>query len=504
MRTIYSIKNSISSFITNIITFIFLFIGQTILIKKMGIEYNGLNGLFTNILTILNLFELGIGNAITYILYKYIKQNNQETIKSIMKFYKKAYNYIALFILVIGMLIVPFLKYIINEIKIDINIYAVYILFLLSTVSTYVLSYKRNLIFANQKKYILNIIHIIYIIILNVGQVIIIYLTKNFYLYLILKIICNIIENIVISIKTNNLYPYIKEKNINKIDNEIKNNIILRVKALIIHKTSTAVTNGTDNILISTFFGISTVGLYASYNYIISASKTLFKDLISSTAASVGNLLVEKDYKKNYSIFKRINLLNYWITVVTATCLLFLIEPFITIWLGKKYLLKTIVLVVLILNYFQSMMRSTFIVFKDSAGIWIEDKFIPLIQLSLNLVSSIICLKLFGLCGVFIGTIISSFVVWFYSYPKYVYKQLFHKKYKEYIINVIKFLVLFIIIETTLYLIIIFINVNNILLTLIIRLFICLVISNLVLYIINYKKNEYKYFIEIVKKVLKR
>ena len=154
MRTQLSIKNAITQFITNVVTILFLFIGQNIFIKILGIQYNGLNGLFTNILTILNLFELGIGSSITYNLYKYIKNNDTETIKSIMRFYKKAYNYISIAILIIGLLITPFIKYTIKDITIDINIYIVYILFLLSTVATYLNSYKRNIIIANQKNYI--------------------------------------------------------------------------------------------------------------------------------------------------------------------------------------------------------------------------------------------------------------------------------------------------------------------------------------------------------------
>ena len=194
MRTSYSIKNTITQFITNIITIVFAFISQTLFIKILGIEYSGLNGLFNNILTILSLFELGISSSITYNLYKYVKKNDKETIKSIMRFYKKSYNKIALLILTIGLIITPFIKLIIKDITININVYTIYILFLFSTVATYILSYKRNIIIANQKNYIINMIHIIYIIILNVVQILILLITKNYYLYLIIKIILIMIE----------------------------------------------------------------------------------------------------------------------------------------------------------------------------------------------------------------------------------------------------------------------------------------------------------------------
>lgn len=494
MRTNYSIKNTITQFITNIITILFLFIGQTLFIKILGVEYSGLNGLFTNILTVLDLFELGIGSSITYNLYKYIKNKDTETIKSIMYFYKKAYNYIALLIPSIGLSITPFIKYIVKDITVDINIYLIYILFVISTVSTYILSYKRNLIIANQKNYIINIIQIIYIVILNIIQILILLITKNYYLYLIIKIICTLLENIIINIKANKLYPYLKEKNIKPIKKEIKDNIINRVKALIIHKTSGAVTNGTDNILISAFLGITTTGLYTSYNYIITSVKKLFGNIIQTTTPSIGNLLIEKNKEKNYQTFKKIRFLNFWITVFTSTSILLITEPFIKIWLGKNYLLETSVLITLTINHFQTMMRTTYMSFKDAAGIWIEDKYIPLLQLSINLISSIILLKLIGLKGVFIGTILSSLVLWCYSYPKYVYINLFNRKLKDYIKETIKHILLFILIISISF---ILNKYNN---NIIISIIISITIPNIILLLIYKNTEEFKYYKKLILK----
>ena len=499
MRTNYSIKNTITSFISNIVSFIFLFISQTIFIKILGIEYTGLNGLFGNVLTLLNLFELGIGNAIIFNLYKYIANNNKEKIKSLIEYYKKSYNIIALIILLVGLCITPFIKLIVKEQSIDINIYIVYILFLLSTVSTYILAYKRNLIYAYQRNYVLNIIHVGYIVILNTLQLLIIFITKNYYLYLIVKIICILLENIIISIKANKDYIYLLDKNIKPIDNKTKNNITNRVKALFIHKTSSVITYGTDNILISLFFGLKEVGLYTNYHYIIQTIDTIFRNIISSTNASVGNLLVEDKYEKRYEVFKNIKFLNYWIAVHTTICLLILIEPFIKIWLGSNYLLNKLVLVVLIINYYQSMMRTTYNVFKDSAGIWIEDKYIPIIQAILNLITSIIFVKLLGLAGVFIGTILSSLVLWFYSYPKYVYKKILNRNYKEYYKQLIIDIFIFVIIMLITYYVSNLILIKHLLLDLLIKIIICILLPNILMYLIFRKSNQLNYYIKLIK-----
>lgn len=498
MRTIYSIKNSITQFINNIIAFIILFISQSIFIKILGIEYNGLNGIFNNILTILNLFELGISSSITYILYKYIKNNDEETIKSIMFFYKKAYKFISAFIFIMGLLVTPFLKYIIKQITIDINIYIVYIIFLINTVSTYFIAYKRNLLYASQRKYIINIINIIFTIILNIVQITIIYITKNYYLYLIIKIICIVLENIVISLKVNKEYPYILEKNIKPLNKKIKDNIINRVKALIIHRTAGSISNAIDNILISIYFGITISGIFTNYNYIITTIKTFFSNIILSAGASIGNLLIENNKEKNYQTFKKISFLNYWITVFTSTCLLLLTEPFITLWIGREYLLDRLVLIILVINYFQLMLRTSYSVFKDAAGIWIEDKYLPIIQCSSNLILSIIFINIIGISGVFIGTILSSNIVWFYSYPKYVYKKLFNKTNKEYLSFITKRLLIFTVIESISYIINIY--SKNIITSFIIT----IIVPNFILFIIYKKTYEFNYYKKLLIKMVKK
>lgn len=497
MRTKYSIRNTVIQLINNIVTLTILFISQSLFIRILGIEYNGLNGLFNNILAILNLFELGIGSSITFNLYKYIKNNDQDTIKSIMKFYKKSYNYIAIIIFIIGLLFIPFLNYIVS-VSVNINIYIIYLLFLINTVSTYLINYKRNLLVASQKNYIVNIVNIIYVLLLNIIQIVFLYITKNYYLYLIIKIICTLLENITINIISNKIYPYLLDKNVKPLKVEIKNDIINRVKALVIHKTSAAITNGTDNIIISIFLGIKTVGLYTNYNYIILAVKKIFSNIMNTLTPSIGNLLIDNKKEKNYNVFKKICFLNFWITTFTSTCILLLTEPFIKIWIGKEYIINKTVLIVLVLNYFQTMMRNSFSIFKDAAGIWIEDKYIPVLQSTINLLSSIILVKLIGLSGVFIGTILSSSVLWFYSYPKYVYNNLFDKKISVYVKELIKHIILFLIIIIGSY------KINNYYNNLLITIIICLLLPNIVLFILYKNKEEFIYYKGLIMNKIKK
>lgn len=498
MRTDYSIKNSTVSFISNLIIAFVLFVSRTIFIKMLGAEYLGLNGLFENFLMLLNFFELGIGNAIVFNLYKPINDCNNEKIMSLVLFYKKIYNLIMIGIFFIGLIFVPFLKIIVGSITVDVNIYLVYFLFLISTLITYFISYKRSLIIANQRSYVITIIHTFYYIVVNFFQLLVIYFTKNYYLYLATNILCQLLENIVISVKANIDYPYLVRNNAKKLDDNTKKDIFNRVKALIYHKFGTIIIYGTDNVIISLFFGIITVGICANYSYIFNNVSNLFGEIISTSTASVGNLLINNDYSQNFSVFKRVRFLNYWISVFTACCLFILIQPFIQLWIGDEYILNTSVVLILVINYYQKIMRNTYNTFKDSAGIWVEDKYVPLIEAFSNIFFSIILLKFIGVAGVFLGTIMSSLVLWCYSYPKYVYKKLFNRSYKRYMFETAMYSFLFIIIISIVYVLSNLFVFNSVIFNFIVNLIISVIIPNLILYIVFRKSDNFHYFCSLI------
>ncbi|CUP17485.1 lipopolysaccharide biosynthesis protein [Clostridium disporicum] len=508
MRINNSIRNSITGSISSLLAMIIGFIAQGAFIKILGAEYMGLNGLFTNILTMLSIFELGIGNAIVYNLYRPIKEENTEEIKSLMKFYKNIYNIIAILILFIGILIIPFLDKLVDEITIDINITLIYIMFLISTITSYIVAYKRSLIYANQKNYIINIVHMFYIVIVNCLQLLMLYFWKNYYVYLFIKIICQLLENIIITLIANKIYPFLLEKEVKSLPKNIRNDVFQKVRALFFHKVGSSVIFGTDNIIISYFFGVTTVGLYTNYSIIINAVNSLFNQFRDSLTASVGNMLITESKEKSFDIFRKIRFINFWLATFSATSLFVITQSFISIWIGEKYLLSIGVLATLCFNYFQKMMRSVYSTFKDSAGIWQEDKFIPFIESIVNIVFSIIFLKLLGLSGVFLGTIVSGLVLWCYSYPKFVYKKLFSRSYIDYIKETLGYIILFTIIGTFTYLISVTVNIKNNYIELCTNIIISLIVPNLLLYAIFSKTENFIYFksvcSNIVNKLLKK
>lgn len=502
IRTDNTIKNSIFSVIETFINILINFISRAIFIRILGKEHLGLNGIFSSILTMLNLFELGIGSAIIFNLYKPLANNDKEKIKSLMLFYKKAFNIIALIISIVGLLLIPFLPKIIRDVTIDINITFVYILFLASTACSYLFTYKRGLIYADQKNYIINICHSIYLILLNILQLLILYLTKNYYLYLIIKIICQLIENLILYFIANKLYPYLKEKNTIKLQKKEIKIIYSKIGALFFHKIANVFVTGIDNILISYFFGVAMVGLYSNYALIVSSILTLLSQIIASSIPSIGNLLVNESSDKTYNVFKKIRFLNFYLSTLFSTCILFLIEPFIILWVGKEYLINFEIIIVVIINFFQKSMRQSFIVFKDAAGIWEEDKFIPIIESILNLIFSIIFLKLWGLAGIFYGTIASSLPYWLYSYPKFVYKKIFKRNYFQYFKETFGYLLLFLIVILCTGTITSLITISNLLLKMSINLIICFTITTMLIYIYFCKTEYFNYFEQLIKKII--
>lgn len=499
MRSTNSIKNAITAVASNIVSILIGIVSQAIFIKTLGAEYLGINGLFTNIVSMLGIVELGIGSAIIYNLYEPIAKKDKEKIKSLMNFYKKSYRVIAVIVFTIGMMIIPFLKNIVGQISININIEFIYSLFIIDVVASYLLTYKRSILYANQKTYITNIVHIGYLIVMNTLQIFILLIAKSFVTYLIIKIICRVLENVVITIIANKNYPYIKEKDAKKIDEKTTKDIVKKVKGLIFHKVGSFVVLGTDNIIISKFLGVVTVGLYSNYNMIIQAVSNLFLQAFDSLTASVGNLLVEKNHRKSYEIYKNMLMINSILFTFAATEIICLIEPFIRIWIGEQYILSKVVLIILIINFYIQGMRKTCLVFKMAAGVFHEDRYFPIMESIINIVASVVLVKIIGLPGVFLGTIISALPVILISYPKYVYIPLFKKSFWNYIKeNLYYYVLAFLTISVAMFATNL-IDVTNLIIKLIVNAIISTMIFVIMQYIFFHKKSEYKYLKNMLK-----
>ena len=445
-RTEKSARNVLFTVFASVSAILIGLVAQKLFIQILGLEYAGLNGLFTNVITMLAIADLGIGEAVIFNLYKPLKEKDTETIRSLMRFYRKAFHIVAAAVAVIGVCLIPALPYIAKTTEANVNTTVIFLIFVADVVLSYFLAYKRAILYADQKNYYISIIHMVYLIGMNAAQLIMLYFTHDYYAYLITKVVFRVLENIVIAHVANRQYPFLKGRDVKPLAADIKADIRKKTGALVFHKIGTFVVNGTDNILISVFFSLKTAGLYSNYLLVTEALKQLFNPALAALTPSVGNMLVSESKEHIFLTFRRMRFMNFWLATYVATSLFVLIQPFIVFWFGAEYTLTFGVVITISLQFFQMLMRGTYNAFQDAAGIFYENRFVPLAESAVNLIASIILLKIFGLPGVFAGTIVSSLVLWCFSYPKYVYTRLFGRSIKNYFLETGGYLGLFLVI----------------------------------------------------------
>lgn len=486
------------SLILGVSTIIMGLVSQKVFINVLGAEYLGINGLFTSIVSMLALAELGLGSAIYYHLYKPVADNDIVKIKSLVNFFKNGYRLIAGAVFALGLCVVPFLHIIVRDVKIDSNIYLIFMLFIIDIVASYLLIYKKAVLYVDQNNHIISKIHLAYLIVLNSLQIAALIITGNFYLYLIIKILMRIAENVALTYITNKKYVYLKDKSSVALDKVTRSDIYKKVRGLSYHKVAEYVVLGTDNIVISVFFGIATVGLYSNYLLVIGAISMLVGQAFVAITASVGNLLAKANSKKSHEVYSKLQFGNFWLACFATTSLLVIMNSFISVWIGEKFLLSIGVLIALSLNMYLTLTRSAIGSFKEAAGIFHEDRFVPVVESIANIVFSLTLLHFFGLAGVFLGTAGSTLILHLFSYPKYVYKPLFKRNVSLYYLEFVKYFMITLIISGVTFAISRSIELNNNFLALILNIALCLVIPNVILYIIFRKSEELNFYKELV------
>lgn len=502
-RSKKSVKNIKYALIGQLLGLIISFIARIVFIRILGSEYLGLNGLFSNILVMLSLAELGVGEAITFSLYEPLAKNNKKKCKALMQIYKKVYTIIGIIILIIGICITPILPFLIKEMPNIKNINLIYILFVVNTSISYFFSYKRNLIIADQNRYIATFYRYSFYIVLNILQVIFLIITKNYIIFLLLQVMNTLLENIFVSRKANKIYPYLLEKDIVSLDNKSKKKIVKNTKAMMMHKIGGIVVTSTDNIILSKFVGLTAVGLYSNYFLILNALNIIFSQIYSSIVASVGNLFAVTNKEKQFEIFEKIDFLGFWIYCFSSVCLLCLFNPFITIWIGKKYLFNINIVLILVINFYITGMRKSNLTFREASGLFYKDRWKAVVEAIINLVASIILAIKFGVFGVFFGTFISSITTCVWVEPYVLFKYGFNKKLSIYFKKYFYYLFITIFISIITYYLCSLIN-GNAYIMFFIKTIICLIIPNSILIIIFKNDNNFKYYCSFVKNLISK
>ncbi|MGS2779045.1 lipopolysaccharide biosynthesis protein [Robertmurraya sp. GLU-23] len=424
MRIKHSIINISAGIGSQIIITLLSFISRTVFITYLGVEYLGINGLFSNILGMLSLAEAGIGSAIIFHLYKPVAENDETNIKALLNFYKKAYIYICLIIFVLGISLLPFLEFFTKDTNIE-QLHIIYLIFLINTISSYLFAHKISFLKVCQKGYVVTSIYTVSSIVTTLFRLMILYLTQDFILYLIIDIIISTISSYIIALIVDKKYPFLKNIRRARLDSDMRKSITKNIKSLVLHRIGGYAVFGTDNLLISIYVSVSAVGLYSNYYMLINTCRVFISQIFDNINHSFGNLIAGESKEKVYDVFKVTMLCNFWIYSAVIIFLYFSIEPLISLWLGSQFLMSHSVLIILLINFYVSGMRKSITTVKLTAGIFNEDRYAPLIEAFLNLLVSIFLAGKYGITGIFLGTLISTVLVPFWNTPYLVYKNIF-------------------------------------------------------------------------------
>ena len=504
-RTKNAKRNFIFGVLYRLLMIILPFILRTIVINYLGDLYAGATSLFSSILSVLNLAELGIGTSIVYCMYKPIAEGDDDKICALLKLYKKAYTTIGIIILIIGLILTPFVPNLVKgSFPSDLNIYVVFIIQLLSTCVTYFMfAYKSALIEAFQRNDISSIAHSILAFLEYIIQIVLMIIFHNYYLYLIISPCFNIIYNIVIALVVNKKYPqYVPRGDLSKEETSL---IISKVRSLFIYKIGNVVSNSVDNIFLSAYIGLTTVFMYNNYYYVISSLFTILSVYYSSMLAGLGNKMVLETKEENYDLFNKLFFLQGWIIGWMATCLLCLFQDFITLWVGEVYTFDLYIVILLCVYFYTWKINDIAHTFKDAAGLWEYDRFRPFIASLLNLTINLLLINKIGVAAVIISTISCEVTFSLFWGVRILFEKYFNISFVEYLKKYLLYIVYASIMMTCTYFICSVVHLDNLLVQLIFKGIICIIVPNIIFIFINQHSDNLKWaFNEVIIKTLRR
>ena len=462
-RSQKTVKNIAFSLSSNLITQLLHFAVQTVFIHVLGSSYNGLDGLFSNILTMLSLADLGIGVAMAHTYYKPLADKNEEKIHVLTSFYAKVYLVIGAVVFFAGMVLMPFLPYIIKDINrltdLGLNVQFIYFWYVLNSAVSYMCAaHKQTLIVADQKQYVVKRIQMYFAAITSVLQIgfLLTFRGKwySYYIYIICNIVFQIMRNLYIARKCDKMYPFIKVKTKAKMLKEDITGLVKDVYSLFLYRLCTVILNGTDNIIIAAFMtdGIKSIGSYKNYNLLIGSVNALLMQVFESAMASVGNLVAEikglgkdrtaEDNDKAYVTFKALHFANFWIFGMCSVVLWVMLDPFVHFWLKKTDIifLTPEVIFVMIANFYVYGVQTSTTAFRNAYGLFSQGRYRPVAMAIINIIVSVWLVQDYGLLGVFMGTLVSrvTTVVWFdpYIVHKHGFKRSVIPFIKTYVLRV--------------------------------------------------------------------
>lgn len=427
-RTKNSMRNAFYGMTYKLISIVMPFIVRTVFIRTLGVEFLGLNSLFTSVLTVLNLTELGFSSAVVFCMYKPIAEDNTEEVNALLAFYKKVYLYIGLIISAIGLILIPFLPHLVKGSYPDnIDVVVVYLIYLINTVISYFLfAYLGSLITAFQREDIISKINIIITTLMYLSQIMMLVTVKNYYAYILIMPLFTVINNIRTAIIAKKMFPQYKP--VGRISDESKREIKEKVSGLVIFKICYVSRNAFDSIFISMFLGLADTAIYNNYYYIMNAVVGITSVLTSSVLAGAGNSVASDSVEKNYSDMNKMNFIYMWIAGWFTACMLCIYQHFMQIWVGIDLMYPFAVVVLLCVYFYILKMGDVRYIYEQAKGLWWEYRYRSIAETVGNVFLNYLLGRFFGVYGIIIATILTLFFINYFYGAKVIFKAYFVKQ----------------------------------------------------------------------------
>lgn len=422
-RTEYSARNTTVALVSRFSAIIMGYLLRVVFTHTLSESYVGVNGLFLDIIQVLSLSEMGVGTAITFALYKPIACGDTEKQKSLMRLFRKFYYGVAAAVAMAGSALIPFLHLFIRDYENVEHLTFIYLLYLTNTVCSYLLIYKKTLMDAHQLLYIGIFYQTMSWVVQDILQILVLVVWHDFILFLVINIVTTVLCNLCISVHADRLYPYLSDKDAPLLPRTEKKKIFSDIRAMMMHKIGTVIVNNTDNLVLSAFVGIASVGSYSNYYLLIGSVRQLLNQVYQGITASVGNLGAMQNDGHMKEVFEAVFFIGQWMYGFAVICLYEAVNPFIEISFGKQYLFSDAVVFVLCINFYMNGMRNASLTFRDSMGLFWYDRYKAIVEALLNLAISLLLVQVMGTVGVFAGTLLSMAFTSLWVEPYILYKH---------------------------------------------------------------------------------
>ena len=389
------------------------FVVRTVFIHYLNVEYLGINGLYSNILTLLSLSELGMSNVMIFSLYKPVAERNEEKICQLLSFYKRLYNLVAFGVLGVGLLILPFLPWLVDSTLALNELRLYYVLFLLNSVFSYFVVYRSVLLKADQKLYVTKLVNLVGLFVKSGLQIVAIAVFRSFVVYLVAQLIFVLLENVTLSAVTTRMYPYVRRKG--QLPATERGTLYRNIYAAFTFRIGTTIVNNTDNILMSVMVNTAAVGYYSNYSMIVTAVTGIMSIFTTSVIPSVGNLNASEKKERAVDMIYVFTLIYHVISAYCAISFLFLFNRFIPIWLGAEFVMDSLTVAAIALNFYVSFIITPIWMYREACGLFGRVRYLMLCTAGANLVFSILGGRYLGVAGILLATALARIctTVWY-------------------------------------------------------------------------------------------